>query len=117
MSNNQIVRMIPSVETDELIYLQAFTENLTEDKLQMFITMYNTKRRKTELMLLCSLLGFVGVSGVQRFIVGQLAMGLLYFFTGGLCLIGTIVDIINHKALTFEYNQKMAMETMSMVNA
>ena len=116
MSNNQIIRMIPSVETDELVYLQAFTENLTEDKLQMFIMMYNTKRRKTEIILLCSLLGFVGVAGVQRFVVGQLAMGLLYFFTGGLCFIGTIVDIINHKALTFEYNQKMAMETMSMVN-
>lgn len=116
MSNNQIIILIPSVETDELAYLQAFTKNLTEDKLQMFIMMYNTKRRKSELMLICSLLGFVGVAGVQRFVVGQLGMGLLYFFTAGLCFIGTIIDIVNHKALTFEYNQKMVMETMSMIN-
>ncbi len=116
MANNLLIKMIPSVETDELVYLQAFTANLAEDKLQLFIMMYNTKRRKSELMLLCCLLGFVGISGVQRFVVGQIGMGLLYFFTGGLCLIGTIVDIVNHKSLTFEYNQKMAMESMAMIN-
>lgn len=115
MANNLLNKMIPSVETDELVYLQAFTANLSDDKLQIFISMYNTKRRKSEIILLCCLLGFVCVSGVQRFAVGQIGMGLLYFFTGGLCFIGTIVDIINHKALTFEYNQKMAMEVMSMI--
>jgi len=33
----------------------------------------------------------------------------------GLCFIGTIVDIINHKSLTFEYNQKAAFECAHMV--
>jgi hypothetical protein len=42
-------------------------------------------------------------------------MGILYLFTGGLCLVGTVVDIINHKQLTFEFNQRMAMEAMGMV--
>ena len=116
MANNFLVMMIPSVDTDELVYLQAFTSNLPDDKLQLFISIYNTKRRKSEIILLCCLLGFVGIAGVQRFAVGHLAMGLLYFFTGGLCLIGTIVDIINHKALTFEYNQKMAMQSMAMIS-
>ena len=32
-------------------------------------------------------------------------MGILYFLTGGLCLIGTIVDLVNHRSLAFEYNQ------------
>jgi TM2 domain-containing membrane protein YozV len=58
----------------------------------------------------------VGASGIQRFVVGQIGMGILYFFTGGLCLIGTIVDIVNHKKLAFEFNQKMAAESMRMVN-
>ena len=42
-------------------------------------------------------------------------MGLLYLFTGGLCLIGTIVDLVNHQKLAFEHNQKMANEVLSMV--
>lgn len=112
-----LITLIPSVETDELAYLQAFTQNLTEDKLHLFISLYNNKRKKTETILLCCLLGFVGFAGIHRFVVGHIGMGILYFFTGGLCLIGTIVDIINHKSLTFDYNQKMAIEAMGMVNS
>nr|MBP9099183.1 TM2 domain-containing protein [Ferruginibacter sp.] len=54
-------------------------------------------------------------AGIQRFIIGQIGMGILYLFTGGLCLIGTIVDVINHKQLAFEFNQQMANESMAMV--
>ena len=113
--NTNLITMIPEVEADELAYLQAFTKDLAEDKLHLFISLYNSKRKKTETILICCLLGFVCAAGIQRFVVGQVGMGILYLFTGGLCLIGTIVDIINHKALTFEYNQKMAMEAMGMV--
>lgn len=113
--NTNLITMIPAVEADELAYLQAFTKDLAEDKLHLFISLYNSKRKKTETILICCLLGFVCAAGIQRFVVGQVGMGILYLFTGGLCLIGTIVDIINHKALTFEYNQKMAMEAMGMV--
>jgi hypothetical protein len=42
-------------------------------------------------------------------------MGLLYFFTGGLCLIGTILDIVNHKQLADEYNAQMANETLQLI--
>jgi len=60
---------------------------------------------------------FLGVAGVQRFMVGQIGMGILYLFTGGLCLIGTIIDTINHKKLAFEFNQQMARESMAMVHS
>ena len=110
-----LITSIPSVASDELAYLQAFTQNLPEDKLHLFISLYKSKRKKTETILLCCLVGFVGFAGIHRFVIGHIAMGILYFFTGGLCLIGTIVDVINHKLLTFEYNQKMAIEAMAMV--
>jgi hypothetical protein len=48
--------------------------------------------------------------------LGQMGMGLLYLFTGGLCFIGTIMDTVNHKRLTFEYNQQMARESMAMIS-
>ena len=113
--NQNLVTLIPAVEPDELAYLQEFTKGLSEDKLKLFISIYNGKRKKAETILICCLLGFVCFAGIQRFVVGQ--MGILYLFTGGLCLIGTIVDVINHKELAYEFNQKMAMESMSMINA
>jgi TM2 domain-containing membrane protein YozV len=112
-----LVNLIPAIEGEELVYLQALTKELTEGQLHSFIAIYNGKRRKTDQVLLGCVLGFVLVAGVQRFMVGQIGMGLLYLFTGGLCLIGTIVDTVNHKRLTFEYNQKMAIESISLASA
>ena len=47
--------------------------------------------------------------------IGQIGMGLLYLFTGGLCLIGTIIDLINYQDLAFEYNRKMILESAAIV--
>jgi TM2 domain-containing membrane protein YozV len=113
--NQNFMNLIPALEGEELIFLQSLTRELSEDKLQNFVAIYNGKRRKTDQVLLGSILGFFGVAGVQRFMVGQNGMGILYLFTAGLCFVGTIIDIINHKKLTFDYNQQMARETMAMV--
>jgi hypothetical protein len=43
-------------------------------------------------------------------------MGILYVFTGGLCLIGTIVDMINYKNFAFEYNRKIAQQIVTEIN-
>ncbi len=112
-----LINLIPAIEGEELVFLQNFTQNLTPDQFKNFVMVYNGKRRKTDHILLGCLIGFVGVAGVQRFMVGQIGMGILYLFTGGLCLIGTIVDIINHKKLAFEFNQQMARESMAMVHS
>ena len=110
-----LINLIPSMEGEELIYLKNATQELTEEQLVNFIALYNGKRRQTDQVLLGCVLGFVGVGGVQRFMVGQNGMGILFFLTGGFCLIGTIIDIINHKRLTFEYNQKMARASLAMI--
>jgi TM2 domain-containing membrane protein YozV len=114
MSTN-LITLIPTIEPDELAFLKAFTKDLPEDKLHLFISLYNAKRKRSETILICCVLGFVGFAGIQRFVAGQIGMGILYFFTAGLCFIGTIVDTINHKELTFELNQKTAIEAMGMV--
>jgi len=110
-----LVNLVPSIEGEELVYLQMLTKELTDEKLLNFTALYNGKRRKADQILLGCVLGFVFVGGIQRFMVGQNGMGLLYLFTGGLCFIGTIIDTVNHKRLTFEYNQKIARESMAMV--
>lgn len=112
-----LVNLIPALEGEELVFLQHLTGELSQEQLQNFIALYNGKRRKADQILLGCVLGFVCVGGIQRFMIGQNGMGVLYFFTGGLCLIGTLVDTINHKKLTFEYNQQMARESMAMLHA
>ncbi|MBK8712458.1 MAG: TM2 domain-containing protein [Niastella sp.] len=115
MYYNNAFNQIPGLEPEEFNYLVEFTKSMPSDKLPFFISMYSTKRKKPDAVLICALIGFLGINGVQRFLIGQMGMGILYFLTGGLCLVGTIIDIINHKQLAFEYNQKMAIETMTMV--
>jgi hypothetical protein len=96
---------------EEWSFLQQATADLTEDQKKFFNMVYASKRRKAQDILLVTLLGFFGGAGVQRFLTGQVGMGLLYFFTGGLCFIGTIVDLVNHKNLANEFNRKMAFES------
>ena len=77
---------------------------------------YRSKRKDPQLILILCLLGLVGFAGIHRIVIGNIRMGILYFFTAGLCFIGTIVDIINHKELALEYNAKMITETLAMLD-
>lgn len=112
-----MLHLIPAIEGEELVYLQQLTSDLSDEQLNNFIAVYNGKRKKADQFLLGAVLGFLGVAGIQRFMAGQTGMALLYFFTGGLCLIGTIIDIVNHKKLAFEFNRDMARESMAMVHS
>lgn len=102
---------LPGITTEEMAVLHQATNDLTDAQKQNFYMIYSSKRRSPQDILIFTLLGFIGIAGVQRFMVGQVMMGLFYFFTGGFCFIGTIVDLINHQSLANEYNQKMAYES------
>ncbi|MDB5226815.1 MAG: hypothetical protein JWN78_1008 [Bacteroidota bacterium] len=106
---------LKSLSASELVHLKQITQGLPENKMRDFVAVYTSKRREAELILLFACIGLIGFAGIQRFLVGQIGMGLLYFFTGGLCWIGTILDIINHKQLADEYNIQMANETLTFV--
>ncbi|MBC7848556.1 MAG: TM2 domain-containing protein [Chitinophagaceae bacterium] len=112
---NQPLTMLQGIQPDELVYLENVTNGMNNDQLNTFISLYGSRRKTTETVLICTILGFVVIAGIQRFILGQIGMGILYLFTGGLCLIGTIVDLVNHKQMTFEYNQQQAVEVLSMI--
>lgn len=106
---------LPGITPQEYSYLQTATNGLTEQQLQTFLMIYSSKRKNPSDMLLFCLIGLFLVPGLQRFIVGQIGMGILYLLTAGLCFIGSIIDIVNHKEIAFEHNQKMVFETMQMV--
>lgn len=108
----KIIDFLPEVACEELIYLQNILKEMDDEKARNFAAAYRARRREPMLILVTALLGFVCFAGIHRFVIGHIGMGILYFFTGGLCLIGTIVDLVNHQKLAFEYNQKVANEVL-----
>lgn len=107
--------MLPGITAEELGFLQQATTGLDENQKKYFFNVYAGKRKSPQDVLIFTLIGFLGVAGIQRIMLGQITMGILYFFTGGLCLVGTIMDLINHKDLALEYNKKMAYESFQIV--
>jgi TM2 domain-containing membrane protein YozV len=112
-----LLHLMPSIENEELNYIQGLVKDFNENQVQQFALIYNSRRKDPQTILLLTLVGFLGVAGVQRFIIDQIGMGLLYLFTIGLCFIGTIIDIVNYKSLAFEFNQKVARQVAGMVVA
>jgi TM2 domain-containing membrane protein YozV len=106
---------LPGMSPEEMAFIESITKELNEEQQKQFIMIYSSRRKDPQMILLLALLGFVGVAGVHRMIVGEIGMGLVYFFTGGFCLIGTIVDLINYKNIAGEFNRRQAMESVGMV--
>lgn len=107
--------LLPELDGDEMVFVQGLIKDWDEPQAKQFATVYRARRKEPQLILLTTLLGFVVIAGVQRFILGQIGMGLLYLFTGGLCLIGTIIDLVNYRKLAFDYNSKVAQQVSVMV--
>jgi len=115
MTYRDLIMNLRGVTPEEFMYLEQVMKTMNDQQAKSFVSYYSGKRKDPQDILLFTLLGFVIIAGVQRFVLGQIGMGILYLFTGGLCLIGTIVDLINHKSLTSDYNQKMAYECAQMI--
>jgi len=111
----RLIDFLPEVGGEEAVYLQQLIKEFDEEKARSFATVYRARRRDPQLILILALLGFVGFAGIHRMIINQIGMGILYFFTGGLCLIGTIIDLVNYQKLAFEYNQVVANEVAMLV--
>lgn len=111
-----VLKHLPELEGMELGYIQGILKNMNDEQAHMFAQVYRARRKDNQMVLILTLLGFFGFAGLHRFILGQIGLGILYFFTVGLCFIGTIVDLVNYKSLTYEYNMKIAHETLSMMS-
>ena len=110
-----VFQILPELQGQEMIFVQNLVKDMTDSKAQMFANAYRGRRKDPQTILLCTVLGFVVVAGVQRFLLGKIGMGLLYLFTFGLCIIGTIVDLVNYEKMAFEFNQKIALEVEMMM--
>ena len=111
MFQNNPYAALPGVTPEELGYIQQALSQLTENQQKFFYMNYTGKRKNPQDILIFTIIGFFGI---QRFVLGQTVMGILYLFTAGFCWIGTIVDLVNNKSLTLEYNQSMVYESFQM---
>lgn len=112
---SNVLEHLPELEGDEQFHVAKIVNDMTDEEARQFAHIYRERRQDPQVILLLILVGFVGVNGVHRFVIDEIGMGLLYLFTGGLCLIGTIVDIINYKSLAFRHNRKQAEEVAALV--
>ncbi len=110
-----VLQLLPELIGEEQIFVQGLLKNMSDEEAQQFANVYRVRRKDPQTILLLTLVGFLGIAGVQRFFTDQIGMGILYLLTGGICMIGTIVDLINYKKIAFEYNQKHAQQIASMV--
>lgn len=106
------MHLMPELQGEELFYIQRIVDTLPDDQAENFIYVYRARRRNPQEILIFSLIGLLGIAGIHRIMLNQILMGILYFFTFGLCYIGTIVDVVNYIRLTFEYNKKVADEVV-----
>lgn len=111
-----VLRHLPELEGMELGYIQGIMKEMTDEQASLFSQVYRARRKDNQMILILCLLGFVGFAGLHRFILGQIGLGILYFVTVGLCFIGTIVDLVNYKSLAYEYNVRVAHETLNMMS-
>ena len=110
MHQNPYMTM-PGMTPEELSFIQQGIAELNDEQKKYFFMVYSSKRKNPQDILLVTLLGFIWIAGIQRFLVGQVGMGILYLLTGGLCWIGTIVDLINYKTIASDFNRQMAFES------
>jgi TM2 domain-containing membrane protein YozV len=115
MNQQQMFMMMPNLQPEELMFIQEVMKEMTDDEQKQFLMYYQGKRKDNQTMLIFTLIGFFGIAGIQRFVIGETVMGILYFLTIGFCGIGTIIDAVNIRSMTIEFNQKQAIEAAHMV--
>ena len=112
----KLFEYLPELEGEEAQYINQLMEQMPEERREMFSRIYRARRKDPILMLFLALIGLFGIAGIHRFMAGQIGMGLLYVFTAGLCVVGTIVDMINYRNFAFEYNRNVAMDVVKELN-
>ncbi len=112
---SKVIKYLPELEDEEQLYVAQLMKSMTEEQAEHFARVYRERRKDPNVTLLAALAGFLGLAGGGRFYLNQVGMGVLYLLTGGLCVIGTIIDIIQHKKMTRKYNEKKADEASILI--
>ncbi|MBI2794690.1 MAG: TM2 domain-containing protein [Ignavibacteria bacterium] len=116
-----VFNYLPDLDSDELVYVNSLVSPMTNEQAQQFALIYRSRRKDPQTIMILTLCGFltfiVPSAGLQRFVTGKIGLGILYLLTGGLCFIGTIVDLVHYRRIASEYNQQQAYEVALMMQS
>ncbi len=112
-----VFQYLHDLDGEELAYVNMIMEPMDDKQAHQYAMMYRARRKDPQMILILTLVGFVVVAGIQRFVLGQIGMGILYLLTFGLCGIGTIIDIVNYRKMSSEYNMKQAYEVANLMRS
>ncbi|MFP4228312.1 MAG: TM2 domain-containing protein [Salinivenus sp.] len=113
MSN--VLQHLPELEGDEQVEVARLLNNMSDAQAEHFARIYRSRRREPTHILLLAAVGLLGAAGLQRFYIEEIGMGVLYLLTGGLCVIGTIYDLVNYRDLALRYNRQAALDVAETV--
>jgi len=89
-----------------IIEQQMLTKGMTDQQKMLFRTQYDSVRKDRGTILILSVL--FGTLGVDRFMIGDIGMGLLKLFTAGGCCVLWLIDIFLIRGKVDDYNRKQA---------
>jgi TM2 domain-containing membrane protein YozV len=103
-----VTHYLPELDEPERSFIERLTAGMSHENIQQFAAAYRQVRKDPQTLRLMAIIGIVGVPGLHRFWVGQVAIGFLYLLSWGLLLFGTITDIVKYKEIAFNYNRQVA---------
>jgi len=112
---SKVLQHLPELDGDEQVEVARLLNDMNDAQAGHFARIYRSRRREPVHILLLAAVGFIGAAGLQRLYMEEFALGLVYLFTGGLCLIGTIYDVIKYQDLALRYNRNVAIEVAETV--
>ena len=112
---NRMIKLLPELQGEEMVYIQQITKELDDDQAAVFANIYRARRKDPQTILIMCIVGLFVIPGIQRFLLNQIGMGILYLLTIGLCFIGSIIDLITYQKLAMEYNKQIVHEIFGMM--
>jgi TM2 domain-containing membrane protein YozV len=94
--------MVPDIAA-----LERLKKDLTETERMQLDMEVRADRKDSGTLSGLACLGFIGVAGIHRFMLGKTGTGILWLLTGGVCVVGTIIDLVNMKRMVGEYNYEV----------
>lgn len=87
--------------------LERLKAGLTDNERMQLDMEIRSQRKESGTLSALACLGFIGIAGIHRFMMGKVGTGLLWLFTAGICWIGTIIDLVNMRKMVTEHNYEV----------
>ena len=113
---SKVLKHLPELEGDEQVEVARLLNKMNDEQAGHFARIYRSRRRDPIHILILTAIGLVGIAGLQRLYLERIGLGLVYLLTGGLCLIGTIYDLVKFRDLTLRYNHDVALDVAETVH-